>query len=80
MSGTDCTDRAILDRALPYQVAVNLSDGDLTKARCADFIVETSTSVLVTSLPSCTTLLGIYFASQICVMPTGSAVTSAASC
>ena len=28
MSGTDCTDRAILDRALPYQVAVNLSDGD----------------------------------------------------
>ena len=28
MSATDCTDRALLDTALPYQVAVNLSDGD----------------------------------------------------
>jgi hypothetical protein len=28
MKATECKDRAMLDNALPYQVAVNLSDGD----------------------------------------------------
>ena len=79
MRSTKHVTREMLDNALPYQVAVTLSDGCGTEGtRYVACIARISMSVLATKLLSCTTLKSMFFALQTFVTLTGFAANSVA--